>query len=167
MATPHTTGVAALALEAAPSSTPQAVTDYLVSTATLNRLTLLNTGSPHRLLFSMGAGAPSEPPTPSVAVKSLTGSKVRTSGGWTARATIAVRDVATGTAVANAVVAGSFAPGGSGQCTTTSTGTCSITSPFLERSIAASVFTVGNITATGAIYDASQNAASQVTINQR
>lgn len=167
MATPHTTGVAALALESSPTASPAAVADFLTAHSTLNRLTSIGSGSPNRLLFSLAAGTPTEPPQPVIAVKSLTGQRVRAGGGWAAQVTVGIRNVATGAAVANALVTGSFAPGGNGQCTTTSTGTCSIRSAALPKSTAATVFTVGNVSATGAVYDASQNSASQVTINQR
>jgi subtilisin family serine protease len=167
MATPHTTGVAALALEASPRASPAAVTNFLVSNATANKLSSIGNGSPNKLLFSLAAGTPTEPVPPTIAVKSLSGTKVRASGGWAARATIGIRDVATGAAVANATVTGSFAPGGSGQCTTTSTGTCSITSSGLAKGEPSTVFTVNGVSATGAVYDSSQNSASQITIQQR
>jgi subtilisin family serine protease len=167
MATPHVTGVAALALSANPSARPAAVSNFIVANATEGRLTSLGTGSPNRLLYSLASGAPTEPPPPVIAVKALSGAKTNARGGWAGRATITVRDMESNAAVAGAVVSGSFAPGGTGQCTTASTGSCSITSGAIAKTTPGTVFTVTNVTKTDAIYDASQNSASQVTINQR
>jgi subtilisin family serine protease len=166
MATPHVTGVAALALQANPSASPAAVTNFIVANATTNRLTSIGTGSPNLLLYSLAAGVPTEPPLPTIAVKTLTGAKVRVPNAWAARATITIRDVSTGSVVAGAVVSGSFAPGNSGQCTTSSTGSCQITSSALPKTTPSTVFTVTDVAKAGAVYDSSQNAATQVTINQ-
>jgi subtilisin family serine protease len=167
MATPHATGVAALALQANPAASPAAVASFLVTKASVNKLASIGSGSPNLLLFSLAAGAPTEPPPVTVAVKALTGQKTSASTGWAAKVTITVRNVNTGQSVANAVVKGSFAPGGSGQCTTTSTGSCSITSAGLPKSQVSTVYTMTDITATGATYDSSQNSATQLTISQQ
>ena len=57
MATPHTTGTAALILGANPTLTPAQVASQMFSDATLNHITNPGTGSPNRLLF-VGAGGP-------------------------------------------------------------------------------------------------------------
>lgn len=167
MASPHAAGVAALALQANPSATPAAVAEQILANATLNRLTSLNTGSPNRLLYSLVAGAATEPAVPTIAVKSLSGQRLTAKGGWTARVTITVRDLTSLAVVANAQVSGSFDSGATLQCTTTTTGGCSITSGFMTKEITSTVFKVSDVSATGAEYDASQNSASQVTVNFR
>lgn len=167
MASPHAAGVAALALQSNPGASPAAVSRFLVDNASLNKLSSVGSGSPNRLLYSLGGGAPAEPPAPTVAIKSLSGKKVNAAGGWAARVTVAVRNVGTGAAVANAQVTGSFAPGGTGQCTTSSTGSCAITSAAIPKATPSTVFTVTDVSATGANYDASQNSASQITVMQR
>ncbi len=53
MATPHVTGVAALYLQAHPTSTPAAVASALVAGATSNKVTSPGTGSPNKLLYSL------------------------------------------------------------------------------------------------------------------
>lgn len=58
MATPHTTGAAALVLAANPSYTPQQVRDALVNNATIGVVTNPGTGSPNRLLYVGTGGAP-------------------------------------------------------------------------------------------------------------
>ncbi|MER5177123.1 S8 family peptidase [Streptomyces sp. NPDC002896] len=53
MATPHTTGVAALYLATHPTATPAQVRDALVNGATSGKVTDPRTGSPNRLLYSL------------------------------------------------------------------------------------------------------------------
>jgi subtilisin family serine protease len=165
MATPHVTGVAALALSANPSASPLAVSNFIQANATAGRLSTLGTGSPNLLVYSLAAGAPTEPPLPTIAVKTLTGAKTTARGGWAARATITVRNVNTNAVIAGAVVSGAFAPGGSGQCTTSTTGSCSITSAMIPNATPSTVFTVSDVSKTAANYDSSQNSASQVTVS--
>ena len=169
MATPHVTGVAALAVQANPSASPLAVTAFLKNNATANRLAAnsLGSGSPNLLVFSMAPGVPAEPPLDTVAVKSLAGKSQKVQGGnWKAQATITVRDVNTTKVVANATVSGTFAPGGPGTCLTNNKGQCTITSGLIAGTVPTSVFTVDGIAALGLNYDAGQNAAAQVTINR-
>ena len=52
MASPHVAGVAALYLETNPSATPSAVADATTSTATIDRLTDVGSGSPNKLVYS-------------------------------------------------------------------------------------------------------------------
>jgi subtilisin family serine protease len=65
MASPHVAGVAALALAANPSATPQQVRDQIVATATTGKVTSAGTGSPNALLYSLLGTAPSPSPSPS------------------------------------------------------------------------------------------------------
>ncbi|MGI8627233.1 MAG: S8 family serine peptidase [Geodermatophilaceae bacterium] len=64
MATPHVAGAAALFLQQNPSAAPQAVRDGLVNSATTGVVTNPGTGSPNRLLYTLGGAAPPPPPPP-------------------------------------------------------------------------------------------------------
>jgi subtilisin family serine protease len=64
MATPHAAGAAALYLQGSPSASPQAVRDQLVNTATAGVVTSPGTGSPNRLLYTLGGTTPPPPPPP-------------------------------------------------------------------------------------------------------
>lgn len=167
MASPHVAGVAALALQANPAATPLAVGNFLEAHATANRLSSLGSGSPNLLLYSVAAGAPTEPPPVTIAVKSLTGKAAKVSRAWRGQAVVTVRNVNTGANVANATVNGTFAPGGSGSCVTSNKGSCTINSSVISATIPSTVFTVDSLAATAMTYDSSQNSASQVTINKR
>lgn len=164
MASPHVAGVASLALQANPQATPAAVASFLVNNASLNKLTSVGTGSPNKLVFSLASGAPGVVVQQTVAIKSLTGKFSKSGKNWQASVTATVRDVNTGNVVANAVMAGSFTPGGSASCVTASTGSCTVTLGSIPTSTASTTFTVSNITGSHLIYSASQNAATQVTV---
>jgi subtilisin family serine protease len=166
MATPHVTGVAALIAQANPGASPAAIANYMVANATPNRVSSAGTGSPNKLLYSLATGPTVEPVVPTIAVKSLSGAKVALGSNWAAKITVTVRNVANNAGVANAVVSGSFAPGGTGTCTTASTGSCTITSVTFGKTVASTVFTVTGVTATGTRYDSSQNSATQVVVNR-
>jgi len=167
MATPHVAGAAALALEANPAASPLAVSNFLVANATANRLASLGSGSPNRLLFSLAAGAPTEPPPLPIAVKSLSGKAAKSGQQWRGLATIAIRNLDTGANVANVTVSGTFSAGGSGTCVTGGKGSCTITGAWISTAIPSTVFTVDSAAGPGMAYDSSQNSASQVTINRR
>ena len=168
MASPHVTGVAALALSASPTATPAAVASQIVSSATPNRVTSSAPGTPNLLLYSLlGAAAPvaPQPTAVTVAYRSMVGSATKTGGNWRAAAMVTVRDVNTGAAVANATVNGSFSPGGAGSCVTASNGSCTLNSAAIKLSAAASSTLSGTgISGTLMNYDASQNSVSQIVI---
>lgn len=166
MASPHVAGVAALALQANPLATPAAVASFLLANASANRLTSVGTGSPNLLAFSLASGAPGTVAKQTIAVKSLLGSTKLARRSWQAYATVSVRDVNSGAVVANATVAGGFSPGGATTCVTTTTGSCKLSSTNLPNTTASTSFTVSNLAGTNLVYDASQNAATQVTINK-
>ncbi len=86
MATPHTTGVAALYLEANPSATPQQVRDGLYAATTKGVVTSSSTAN-NNLLYTppAGFGGSTTPPPSSGATLSVTSSK--TKGTWTATLT--------------------------------------------------------------------------------
>ena len=166
MASPHVAGVAALALQANPLATPAAIVSFITSNASANRLTSVGTGSPNLLVFSLASGAPGTVAKQTIAVKSLVGSAKLSRRSWQAFATVSVRDVNSGAAVANATVAGSFSPGGATTCVTATTGSCKLSSTSLTNTTPSTTLTVTNLTGTNLVYDASQNAATQVTINK-
>jgi subtilisin family serine protease len=165
MASPHVTGAAALVLQANPTASPAAVGSFLTSHATANHVGSAGTGSPNLLLFSLAAGAASEPPKPVVAISDISGSSSRSGRNWKATATVTLQDVNTHLPVANVTVAGSFAPGASGSCTTGGNGSCAIGSGVLATSIGLTKFSVtdvsGNVT-----YDASSNWGTSITISK-
>ena len=68
MAAPHVAGVAALALAATPSASPQQIRDKIVSSATTGLLSATGSGSPNALVYSLlDAGTPAPPPPPPTA----------------------------------------------------------------------------------------------------
>ena len=170
MASPHVAGVAALALAANPAASPADVASFITSTATPNRVRYLDASSPNLLLYALGTGGNLAPPaqtSQTVAFKSMTGSAVRSGGNWKASATVTVRDVNSGAAVANATVTGSFAPGGSGSCVTDGAGSCTLSSGSIKTNAASSTtFTGSSISGTLIKYDASQSAVTQIVIGQ-
>jgi subtilisin family serine protease len=167
MASPHVTGVAALALEAKPDATPAAVALFLTSHATLDRLSSIGNGSPNRLLYSLASGVPTEPPTRTVAVKSIAGAGKQSGNGWQASATVTIREPdSPGTAVANATVRGSFSDGGTASCVTNSTSSCTMSSARISKSIPSTTFTVTGISGSYLSYDSGQNSASSVSIQK-
>jgi subtilisin family serine protease len=166
MASPHVAGVAALALQINPAATPAAVVAFLMTNASNNRLTTLGTGSPNKLIYSLAGGAPVAVPVQTVAIKSLATSAALSRRSWQAFVTASVRDVNTGLAVPNALVSGTFTPGGTSSCTTTGTGSCKLSSVALVNTSKSSTFTVVKASGTNLVYDASQNTATQVTISK-
>ena len=164
MATPHVTGAAALALAANTTASPAAVTSFLISNATPNRLTALGTGSPNLLVYSRAAGAPTEAAKTSVAIKSLVGKSAKSGAGWRAYVTATIRNISSGASVPNATVSGSFSPGGTASCVTSSTGSCTLNSAVISRLTSITVMTVQNISGTNLTYDPTQNSASQISV---
>ncbi|HUR90939.1 MAG TPA: S8 family peptidase [Ramlibacter sp.] len=167
MATPHVTGVAALIAGVNPTSSPAAISNFIVANATAGRVGTPGTDSPNLLLYSLATGTPVEPPPRYIAVKSLAGAPSRAGRQWRAEVTVSARDIDTGKFVAGAVVSGNFGTWRTSQCTLGLRGTCSITSAAMSTDIASTVFTVTDVQASGFIYDATQNAASQLVINRR
>ena len=164
MASPHVSGVAVLALAANRNATPASVATFLSTNATLNRVTSAGVGSPNKLVYSLAAGAPAEPLVQFVAVKSIVGSAAKSGSNWKASATVTVRDLSSGSVVAGATVHGSFSPGGSANCITTSIGACKLTSTAISRLSGSSVFTIEVVSGTNMSYDSTQNSAAQITI---
>ena len=166
MASPHVTGVAALALAANPAATPTDVAAFLTSRASANQLTSIGTGSPNLLVYSLGSGAPASIAKQVVAVKSITASSSKKGASWNAGATVSIRDVSTGSAVANATVSGNFNPGGAATCVTASTGNCKLTSSKLPSTTLSSTLGITNVVGTNMAYDSTQNAATQLILTR-
>lgn len=166
MASPHVAGVVALVLEAKPTASPSAVTSFLTTSASLNKLSSIGTNSPNRLVYSLAAGTPQEPLNKVVAVKSIAGKTASSYFGWTASVTVTIRDVNTGANVSNAMVKGSFSTGGSVSCTTSSVGSCSLASGTINRKSLSTTLSITDVSGTGMTYDASQNSATQIVISK-
>ena len=166
MASPHVTGIAALALAASPTARPADVALFVTSKASANQLTSIGTGSPNLLAYSLATGMPANMAVPSVAVKSIAASSVKTKSSWAAGATVSIRDVSTGAAVANATVSGNFNPGGAKSCVTASTGSCKLASSNLSLTTLSTTFSVTNVSGTNMTYDSSQNSATQLVLNR-
>jgi hypothetical protein len=107
------------------------------------------------------------PPTITVAVKSLTAvnSASKAPKGWKTTVTATVRNIGDGAAVPNATVAGRFSTGGNVSCVTGANGSCSVSMGVFSMSTTAVTFTVDGVSGSFMVYDASQNSASQITIN--
>jgi subtilisin family serine protease len=166
MASPHVTGVAALALASNPSATPAAVTAFLKNNASANLITSVGGGSPNLLVFSLATGVPTEPVKPTISVKSIVGSASKTSRNWTAYATVSVYDPTTALAMANVTVSGSFTPGGAKTCITGSNGSCKLTSNSIALTTGSSVFTISTLSGTNMTYQSASNAVTTITINK-
>lgn len=166
MATPHVTGVAVLALAANPTATPTDVAAFLTSKASANQLSSIGTGSPNLLVYSLAVDAPANVAQQAVAVKSIATSSTKKRNSWAAGAIVSIRDINTGSAVANATISCSFIPGGSKSCVTTSTGSCQLTSSSLPLTTLSSTFSVANVSGANMTYDSTQNSATQIIINR-
>lgn len=164
MATPHVSGIAALALQANPLASPTSVTKFILDNATAQVLSSLGSGSPNKLAYSLAAGAPGTSTTATVAVKSLSGASKKSGKNWQASVTVAVFNLATNAGVANATVSGSFSTGGSSSCVTGSTGSCSLSSGIIASTVTSTTFTVNQISGSNLSYDPTQNKATRLLI---
>jgi aqualysin 1 len=164
MASPHVTGVVALALQADPASSTAQIASFITTYATQNKVTSAGTGSPNRLLYSLANNAPLVSKT--VAIRSLSGSASKSGANWRALVAATVRDVSTGANLANATVTGNFVPGGTLSCMTSSLGSCTLTSGTISKLTSSTVFTVINVNGNGMTYDASQNAVTQINLSK-
>ena len=168
MASPHVAGVAALALAANMTASPWAVASFLSTNATPDKISSTGTGSPNRLVYSLAAGAPTEPVTQTVAVRSITGSSVSYKNGWLAKATVTIAIAPNpsgwGAPVAGATVLGSFAPGGTARCVTGGNGQCTLTSATINKNTSLTKFTVTGVSGPSMNYAATKNAAIEIWI---
>lgn len=155
MASPHVAGIAALALQANPKATPAGVAQFILNNATTLRLSSIGTGSPNKLVYSLVSGAPDVTTIQSVAIKSVTASAKKSGKTWQASVLVAVRDINSGAAVSNVNVGGTFNPGATVSCLTSSAGTCSVSSGSLSTSATTTTFTVKVVSGTNVVYDPS------------
>lgn len=166
MASPHVTGVAALAAQANPGASPAAIASFIVANATSNRLASVGTGSPNLLLYSLGTGTATDPPKSTIAVMDMTGSSVKSGRNWRAKATVTVYDLTA--PMANVTVAGTFSTGittiTSASCVTGASGSCTLTSGPISSNYSPSVFTVTNLSGYNMSYDSGLNKASWLSI---
>ena len=167
MASPHVTGVAALAVEANPTATPAAIASFLAANATSGKVSSAGSGSPNRLVYSLGTGTATEPSQPVIAIQSLTGSASASRNGKTWRASVmaAVQRFDPSAPMANVTVNGSFSSGGSASCVTGSNGSCTLTSSAIGSTMPSTVFTIDSLSGYNMIYNGA-NAASQITISK-
>ena len=109
--------------------------------------------APATVSITVAAAPPPPPPNP-INVGDLDRSGTNSGKTWTAKVTIRI-ETATHGAVSGAVVTGTWSSGarGSASCTTTSSGTCSVSKTKLARASVASVtFTVTGVVKTGSTY---------------
>lgn len=166
MASPHVAGAAALALAANGQATPSEVADFLISRASTGKVTSAGTGSPNLLLFAIGSGAPTAPALKTVAVSALNARGVKSGSGWRANATVTIKQFDGSNflgAISGATVSGTFSPGGAASCVTASTGSCTLTSSTLTRSVTSSSFGLSNVTGLNLSYDSTKNAATSAS----
>lgn len=169
MAAPHVAGVAALLAGADANATPASIGNAMLADATQGKVGGAGAASPNLLLFSDGgSGGTVEPPPPvaTMYVGSLEGSSTASKKSWRATVTIGVATDAGGspTAVAGAVVSGSFTAGGSGSCTTVADGSCAIESGNLNGRTASTTFVVTGVVKSGMAFDADASATLSVSI---
>jgi subtilisin family serine protease len=157
MASPHVAGAAAQ------------VTDFLIAQASTGKVSSAGTGSPNLLLFALGSGAPTTPVVKTVAVSALSARGAKSGSNWRATATVTIRQFDGSNfvgAVSGATVSGTFNPGGVATCITASTGSCTLSSSTLSRSLTNSSFAVTNVTGASLSYDPTKNAATSVSITR-
>jgi subtilisin family serine protease len=166
MAAPHVTGVAAIVLGATPTLTPAQVAERIKALASPNVVSGAGPGSPTTQLFSYPGAEQAVPAPVKVSVRALgAGSKAVDANWWTSTVTIAVKN-ASGAAVSGAQVSGRFSIGGAPlDCTTGSTGTCTVGTLRLSRNRSPiTVFTVAGISGTGMVHDTATVAPRQILI---
>lgn len=166
MAAPHAAGVVALLLEGQPDASPLAIAEHLKNTASLNKLSGTGVGSPNRLLYALSQLQAADIPPLKVAVSGLNGRALLGKTSWRAEATVSVRNLDTGSAVPNVSISVEFSPGGTASCTTSSSGSCAVTSSSFKNSVSATDAVVGRVAGTHLVYDASQNSATSVRISR-
>jgi subtilisin family serine protease len=164
MASPHVAGIAALALSANPSASPSSVTQFIMNNSSLNKLSSIGTGSPNKLAYSMASGSPDVLLIQKVAIKSLNGSAKKAGKTWQAKVAVTVRDINTGANVSNASMTGLFSPGGASGCTTSSNGSCTMTSGSIATSSNLTKYAVTGLSGNNLSYDSTQNTATQITV---
>lgn len=171
MAAPHVAGVAAVILQAAPAASPSQIDAWISDAATRDKVASAGSGSPNRLLYAYVGDTDSQPPPPEaqetvVSLSSLTGAATTKRGPWRAIITAGVRN-AEGAPVAGALVSGAFTAGGASvQCTTSSDGSCNVSSGNLSPRVVETTFSVSTLSGTNLLYDPAHNVASTVLVRK-
>ena len=158
MASPHVTGVAALAL-ASGASTPAAVANAITSTATPGVVGSPGTGSPNLLLYSLltdtvpvpGPGPGDTDPAVTATITNPSAKKIGRSS-WRMEATVTIKDTSTSSSpVENATVSGTFAYSNTSETRSCITGTgssaglCTMTSAMIGDRKEPAEFTVTGV----------------------
>ncbi|RPH45260.1 MAG: S8 family peptidase, partial [Burkholderiales bacterium] len=168
MAAPHVAGAAAILLGATPTLTPAQVAERIKALASPNVVTDAGPGSPTTQLFSSPGAEQTVPAPVRISVRALGATRRAVDANWwTATVTVAVKN-ASGAAVSGVKVSGGFSIGGAPlQCTTTSTGTCTVGTLRLSRKgTPATVFTVVGLGGTGMVHDTTVSAARQIRVGR-
>ncbi len=161
MATPHVSAVAALVWSADTTKTNVEIRNLLASTAydlgAAGRDTSYGYGLVQAYDAVQALGG-TVPPTGTVHIGDLEGTIKVLKSKWTATVTAKAVDAA-GTALASAVISGSWSGGytGTATCTTGSAGTCSLTTGSMKLTTTSVTFTVTNVALDGFTYDAAAN----------
>jgi subtilisin family serine protease len=167
MASPHVAGVTALILERTPTASPAAVWDFMRSTASVNKLSAIGTGSPNLLVYSLGEAGVTEPPAVAVAVDDLTGRAIVSKRNWKAEATVTIKNLGDGSPVGGATVSVTFNPGGTSSCITSApSGACTVASGTLKSTVSSTKAAVTAVSGTGMTYSSSTNDVSEITITK-
>jgi subtilisin family serine protease len=168
MATPHVTGVAALALAANTSATPAQLASLIKVQATPNKVTNAGYGSGNILLYALLSSETTPPtvvPAVSVAVAGLTGNTTASRNSWKATVIVTVKDIA-GNLQAGATASGTFTAGGTSVgCTTGTNGSCSINSGSISKKVSGTTFTIKGINGSNMAYDATRTTPSSLTLS--
>lgn len=161
MATPHVSAVAALVWGAKPTASNGDVRAALTATAqdlgTAGRDIYYGYGlvqAKSAITYLAGSGGT----TKTVHIADLDGTRAVSKSKWTATVTAKVVDEIGGL-VSGATVTGTWSGGftGTGTCTTTTAGTCSMTTGSMKLTMASVTFTVTSISGTDLTYNATAN----------
>jgi len=169
MASPHVAGAAALVLGATPSATPAQVAATLTGNATTGVVTAAGTGSPNRLLYTLGGTVEPPPPPPppaevdTVHVGAISSTTSRKGQNWSATVTVTVRDQGNAL-VSGATVAGKWNNGATVSCLTGASGACSLTSPNYKTNVTSTTWAVTAISGANLAYKSSANVITSLTI---
>jgi subtilisin family serine protease len=145
-AVPLVAGVAATVLQRAPTASAAAVSNFLRSIASLDRLSDVGANSPNLLLFSRGQGTPVEPQPRQVAVGSISATTIDLEGGgWALQTRLTALDLADESAVEGANISVSFSLGDTSSCETDATGGCTVVSGNMDAFTTSTVVHVSSV----------------------
>lgn len=169
MASPHVTGVAALALAANTAASPWAVAAFLTANGTSGQVDAAGAGSPNLFVYSLANGSPQQPPGQTVAVRGMAGNATSYKNGWRASVDVLVSTLNSSNAwvaMPGATAVVSFSPGGTGSCTTTASGTCTLSSGLINKSTVLTKASVTGVSGNLMNYDPAQNQPAEISIHK-